>query len=404
MFKVLIADDEPRIRNGLCSLINWGDYGMIVIGTAKNGKEALEIADEKKPELCLIDICMPIMDGINLIRNLNERNPKSINIIVSGHDEFEYAQQSIKLKVFDYVLKPIMKEDFLKVILKAKHHLEEQLEKERQYKLASTLLEKNLPVLRYRFLSDWLKGNLTHEEIAELMDFHKIRHGNNNGLIVVKTIGSCSTNDISVETDKQLKLCMLQNMIEESVENLKPFIITVDEYQNLVVIVTITDESVWDNIKNIIEEKSVQKMDLELRIYKRKLDPNTLEICNVYEEILKEIEMEYYCLPVVNKVKSYIEQNWQDSGLSLHKIAAQIDVSTNHLSKLFKQELGISFTDYLIKRRITEAVRLLSLPHSKINEVAEKVGYSTQHYFCAAFKKVLGITPSEYRKKCHSEG
>ena len=115
--------------------------------------------------------------------------------------------------------------------------------------------------------------------------------------------------------------------------------------------------------------------------------------------LIKNLHSEIHCLPVIKKVKSYIEGNYQDPELSLQRIAADLLLSLSYLSKLFKQEVGMSFIDFLIKIRIKEAIKLMNNPQLKIYEIAEQVGYSSQHYFCAAFKKVLGVSPTEYRQK-----
>ena len=110
MFKLLIADDEQFVRKGLLDTLKWDEYNITVVEMAKNGREALEIAEKEKPDICLLDICMPLINGLDLIQKLKEVNPEVITIIVTGHDEFEYAQRAVKLKVFDYILKPVYEE------------------------------------------------------------------------------------------------------------------------------------------------------------------------------------------------------------------------------------------------------------------------------------------------------
>ena len=74
-------------------------------------------------------------------------------------------------------------------------------------------------------------------------------------------------------------------------------------------------------------------------------------------------------------------------------------MSVSYLSKLFKQEMGQMFSEYLIETRIKVAIELLLNGNLRIYEIADRVGYSSQHYFCAAFKKVMGCSPSDYRAK-----
>jgi two-component system response regulator YesN len=79
-------------------------------------------------------------------------------------------------------------------------------------------------------------------------------------------------------------------------------------------------------------------------------------------------------------------------------VADHMQVSPTYLSKLLKHETGASFVDYLTQVRIKKAIQLMNDPAEKIYEIAEKVGYSNQHYFSTAFKKVLGFSPMEYRR------
>lgn len=107
MFKVMIVDDEPMIRQGLQTLIEWEQYQFEVCAVASNGVEALEKYKEHRPELILIDIRMPIMDGLQTISELRKLGSRSRILILSGYGEFQYAQQAIRYRVDGYILKPI---------------------------------------------------------------------------------------------------------------------------------------------------------------------------------------------------------------------------------------------------------------------------------------------------------
>lgn len=112
MFKVLIVDDEPKIRKGLKQWIDESPYQFEVVAEAKNGREALEYTTKTSPELFLVDINMPMLNGLNFISQLNKISSNSIVVIITGYDNFEYAHKAIKLHVFDYLLKPVSKNEF----------------------------------------------------------------------------------------------------------------------------------------------------------------------------------------------------------------------------------------------------------------------------------------------------
>jgi two-component system response regulator YesN len=171
MWKVLIADDEPKIRRGLRSLVARCGDDLEVVAEAEDGDMAYTLALEHKPDILIIDVRMPIRNGLELIEALNADLPGRIVIIVSGHDEFEYAQAAVKLQVFDYVLKPVDAGNFISVIEKAKSELESRKKKGEYLSWAREQLERNMPVLRERFLRDWVTGSLSKTEITETISF-----------------------------------------------------------------------------------------------------------------------------------------------------------------------------------------------------------------------------------------
>lgn len=102
---------------------------------------------------------------------------------------------------------------------------------------------------------------------------------------------------------------------------------------------------------------------------------------------------------VIYRVFSYVEQHYQEEDLSLTKVAEHIGLSPNHLSTVFKEETGQSFTKYLTDHRIRVAMNLLDTSKKRSSEIAELVGYPDPHYFSSVFKKQTGLTPSQYRDR-----
>lgn len=107
MLKIFIIDDEYFERQSLIRNINWNSLNITVSGEANNGLSAFEAIRKDVPDIAIVDINMPKMNGLDLISRLNENNISCKYIILTGYDEFEYAQKAIKLNVFDYILKPI---------------------------------------------------------------------------------------------------------------------------------------------------------------------------------------------------------------------------------------------------------------------------------------------------------
>ena len=106
MTKVLIVDDEKYVRMGIKSDTDWALIGCEVVGEASNGLEALEVAENTRPDLVISDIRMPKMDGIELAEKLIEKYPNVKVIFLTAYNEFEYARQAVRIGVSDYLLKP----------------------------------------------------------------------------------------------------------------------------------------------------------------------------------------------------------------------------------------------------------------------------------------------------------
>lgn len=104
------------------------------------------------------------------------------------------------------------------------------------------------------------------------------------------------------------------------------------------------------------------------------------------------------CRPVVTEAKKYLYEHFREPDMELNLVARSIGISPAYLSRLMKQELGMSFKDFLTSLRINEAIVLMRSTGCSINEIADMVGYKSQHYFSTAFKNSMGISPSEHRK------
>lgn len=105
MIKIVIIDDEPLVRMGMKSMIEWQQYGYQIVGEAGNGVQGLKLIQEFDPDVVLVDLMMPQMDGIELITQAKEKGFKGKFIILTCVSEFEYLQKAIRLGVSRYILK-----------------------------------------------------------------------------------------------------------------------------------------------------------------------------------------------------------------------------------------------------------------------------------------------------------
>lgn len=166
--KILIVDDESIMRNGLKVTIDWQTYGFEVLDAVANGKKALQVCEEKGvPDIVITDIRMPVMDGLELTRELLLRYPFVKIIIISAYDDFKYAQQAIGLGASEYILKADLDCDtLLAVLLKMKGQLEKLHTVEKERETVSGLIGQ----LQENLLLRLLTGSCYEVEIQRKMD------------------------------------------------------------------------------------------------------------------------------------------------------------------------------------------------------------------------------------------
>jgi two-component system response regulator YesN len=167
MYKLLLVDDEEEVRQNMISRIKWEDYGFELIGEAQNGLEALEIVEKIIPDVVITDIKMPFMDGLELSKALRKKYPTIKIVIVTGFDEFEYAQKALNLNVIEYLLKPVSLENIAELLLKMKTLIDEEISQREDMKSLREYYVSSLPILKEKFLTTLVTSNLTKEEIME---------------------------------------------------------------------------------------------------------------------------------------------------------------------------------------------------------------------------------------------
>jgi two-component system, response regulator YesN len=123
-YKLIIVDDDNIIRRGLSQNIAWAEHDFELVGTAGDGETALQLVEEGQPDIILSDIKMPFMDGLALSKAVKELYPHTQIILLTGYEEFEFAREALKLRVFDYLLKFTDYETLLQTVKRAAVELE----------------------------------------------------------------------------------------------------------------------------------------------------------------------------------------------------------------------------------------------------------------------------------------
>ncbi|HBW13636.1 MAG TPA: DNA-binding response regulator [Proteiniclasticum sp.] len=210
MYKLLICDDEAIIRNGLKSIIEKTSADFDIIGLASNGFEAHEMILFEEPDLVLMDINMPGMTGLEIMENVQTQGIHSKFIIISGYDEFQYAQKAVKLRALDYILKPIDREKLLQSLETALHDLiKEHHAKKEETLSADENLEKKALQLLYR---NYGNSDFSLQSLADLL------HISTSSLSrMLKKETGLSFSEYLTKIRMESSMCLLKNQKELSV-------------------------------------------------------------------------------------------------------------------------------------------------------------------------------------------
>ena len=166
-YKVFLVEDEIVTREGIRDNVDWASAGFEFCGEAPDGEMALPLIEKSKPDILITDIKMPFMDGLQLSKIVREQMPWVKIIILSGHDEFEYAQAAVKLGATEYLLKPISSVDLLKALKRIGIQLDKEIKERESYTELQEQSRGNLVLLREKFLLRLVMGGKSSAEAIE---------------------------------------------------------------------------------------------------------------------------------------------------------------------------------------------------------------------------------------------
>jgi len=166
-WKILIADDEPKIRRGLHAQIDRLNLEVEVICEAEDGEVALEAAERLRPDILLVDINMPFMNGLDFIAAIRRTRADAKIIVITGYEEFDYARRALEMNVHAYLLKPIEVDELRNVLLEAIDQLETERERSRHFEWAISQIGNRREFLREEFLRDAIAGRIEEDEIRD---------------------------------------------------------------------------------------------------------------------------------------------------------------------------------------------------------------------------------------------
>lgn len=517
MYQVLIVDDESLIRDGLKCIMDWEAAGFSICGEAANGEDALRLILSVRPDLVLMDIRMPKMHGLEVVKTAREHDYKGKFIILSGYSDFKYAQEAIRYGVDFYLTKPIDEDELsdslqnIKQVLdnenRSQDNLEQLKRKARDVILHELLtdekdtadslspadivdLELDADVYQVVIYENFnrIPGSVSYS-FAELLkvtnrDEHTFNHLEEAQKNVILLKGTYALNRFSdflehyngstppqkgspmdtlflaygrpVRTLSDVHLsyqdayrlvtrrffCVqgqhtlgyeelpdinqaTQQLLPEKLSEYTDYLVGyLQTFNRKNVVETLCGlENYLYNVQNDIAEVKLFLTDLYLRIKEKiNLVYNTLSIpFPTNSTVIGFIEKKYYMYEIIlflseqfemimnatgnpsrnsvlDDILYYIDHNYQ-SNIKLETIAPLFGYNSAYLGKIFNKTVGESFNSYVDHMRIEHSKELLLENNLKVYEIAERVGYRNVDYFHKKFRKYVGESPAEFRKK-----
>lgn len=528
VYKLLIVEDEKSIAYGIANSIEWEAWGFVISGVCGNGIEALEQIKKEKPHVVLSDIRMPEMDGMELMQYLSQHYPEIKIIILSGYNDFEYLQMSIKNRVMEYLLKPTDLDEFEVTFRKIKERLDEEqkltlayeeskdlkrrrkynallkgygyqeeeteeeffLQKEQWYGVI--LIHLDIPgtenkntfyqaqmqvekILNKRTSKAGIEGTyiwnfeekitgiLTAREEPlkeELYSYvRKLAEGilEESGILIYAGVSNFYTDfQMLPQCYEQAKCCASQKIYSDG-KNLVMFYQEIQEADfdyyavsfdmgRILKEIMGQEENRADDIldeifsefrgKVILDYHYMDHLSLELlfnlsralldygiRLEKvmKRLDCTYTDLYSIktltekkefLSRILREVSKEMAGTKgewnsqnnLAQKIKEIVDEEYDSNQISLEYVGAKVHKNSAYISKIFKNEFGCNFSDYIITKRLEKSRMLLKDPARKIYEISQEMGWADVSNYIKLFKKKYGISPKEYRNIPKPEG
>ena len=167
LYKVVLVEDEIVAREGIRDNVDWRSAGFEFCGEAADGEMALPLIESARPDVLITDIKMPFMDGLQLCKIVRERLPWIKIVILSGHDEFHYAQEALKLGVTEYLLKPVGVQDLHGALQKVARQLDQERQEQEDLRELQDQVADNLKLRREKFLLRLVMGDASSLEAIQ---------------------------------------------------------------------------------------------------------------------------------------------------------------------------------------------------------------------------------------------
>lgn len=429
MYRILIVDDEPLVQIGLRSLLQ-RDFSedFIVAGTSSNGRDALSMIEEHKPDIVFADIKMPVMSGLELMEEARKRfGSIPVFIILTAYEDFELARRALANQAVDYIVKIELNSDNLKQALERCRKIID----EKKYSLSSEGVASpgSIAELRRRFMLRLLRGELRDRErlIQEGHELGFERFYDRYVAVYCQILPPASKKLPSGKNHAQF-FTTCYSMVQEIIRRHSDCYVFSDDLHHLILLfyfdahqavadqMAVVDEAL-DNAFVMIHNY----FNASLRFGVGTVVNDPLQLSETLQEAKIAEKQSNEKNPIrrfshivganrrsgkdrlISEIQSYIDENLSGR-LMLNEVAESFGLSPAYLSVIFKKNAEIGFSEYVYTKKIEKAKELLLSGDMKIYEVADALGFESAYYFSKVFKKVGGHSPREYiQQKAENE-
>lgn len=416
MYRVLLADDEPIILSGLQSMLDWEQLGCTVCGAARDGRQALELVETRRPDIVVCDIKMPRFTGLELLEVCARQYPELVFIMLTNHQDFHMAQQSLRGRAVDYLLKIDL--DGEKLARSLRLAIEEREKRCRLRGDAPSPGQGGTPseaAARHAAALLSLEGGYEAERAVAALEGLGAGSRCAAALLVmdpsaIPDIGSFSQEERRRLFDFHRNLAL--NVAQTVFQGLNFTLLPPDPGGETAVFF------LWglEDAKPIAQFQArlaaafrdISQMGLSVLATKVLSGQGLMEL----RPQVKMLRREHALSPrpflswsqsmgrgdYVSAARRYVDSHILER-VSVQDAAAAIGITPNYLSSLFKRQLGQNFMDYVNATKVKYACTLLRGGRHMVYEISHMLGYDNAYYFTKVFKRYMKMTPKEYQSR-----
>lgn len=417
MYKLLIVDDEPLERQALRFFVEHSKLEIDTILEAGNGIDAVQLALTEQPDLCILDIKMPGLSGLEVMEQMKSVNRHCRVVFSTAYSYFDYAVRALQLGALDFLVKPVKKETLIRVLNKGIDELDaEQNEAENKIRIKDMTY-----ILEKRILRELVTGIVDEETLwfleqrgvasdARCVSFYWRLH---------RQISEEEKETISRQLRRELthtgykyQLYAHKRSIDfllygrETMQTGKMESVVLDIFAR-----TLAEYGVpyavgvgsWVDDVTQLEQSYIEAKTAADGTGEGSGAQTAVHIMQEAPAQQKQPSPEAQTMPdpqaapaEIKKMCAYMQENYAEK-ISLEDVTQHVGFSKFYGGRLFKQHMGMTIIEYLIDVRLTHAKELLAQGEFSIKQISFMVGYQDPNYFTWSFKKATGISPVKYR-------